>query len=59
MGNLKIMVLRPQVLPLRLKDAKINLKIPILYFRNINVALSRIDNMETKNHGAESSVATL
>ena len=59
MGNPKIMVLRPQDLPLRHQDAKIDLKIPIKYFQNIQVALSQIDNEESKNHGAETSGPTL
>ena len=49
------MVLRPQDLPLRHLDAKIDLKIPILFFWNIKVTLSQIDNGESKNHGAEYS----
>ena len=53
------MSLRPHDLPLRLLDAKIYLKISILYFWNINEALSRLDNIELKNHGAESSGAKL
>ena len=59
MGNRKIMVLRPQDLPLRHLDAKINLKIPILYFWNIQVALSQIDNEKFKYHGAATSGLTL
>ena len=53
------MVLKPQDLPLRHLDAKFDLKIPILFFRNIIVALSQIKNGESKNYGAESSGPTL
>ena len=58
MGNLKIIVLRPQDLPLRHKDAKIDLKIPIL-FSEFQIVLSQIDHRESKNHGAETSGPTL
>ena len=59
MGNPKIMVRRSQDLPLRHLEAKIYLKIPILYLWNIKVALSQIDKRESKNHGAETSGPTL
>ena len=52
-------MMRAQNLPMRQLDAKIDLKIPILYFRNIIVALSQIKNGESKNYGAESSGPTL
>ena len=47
------MVLRPQDLPLRHKDAIIDLKNQILLFRNIKVALSKIDDGEYEKHGVE------
>ena len=53
------MVMRPQDLPLRHLDAKIDSKILILYFGNIKLTLSQIDNEESKNHGAETSGPTL
>ena len=59
MRNQKIMVLSPKVFHLTHFDAKIDLKIPILYFPNIKIALSQIDNGESKNHDAETSGPTL
>ena len=59
MWDQKIMSMRPQDLPLRHLEAIIDLKIPILYYRNIIVALSQFDNVESKNHGAETSGPTL
>ena len=59
MGNPKIIEMRHQNLPLRHLDAKIDLKILILFFRNIIVTLGQIDNGEYKNHGAETSGPTL
>ena len=52
-GNPEIMVLWPQNLPLRLKDAKFDLKILIYLFFIILVALSQIENEKSNNHGAE------
>ena len=51
MRNQKIMSMRPQNLHKSHLDAKIDLKIPILYFRNIHGALNQFDNGESKNHG--------
>ena len=53
------MVMSPQNLPVRHLDAKIDFKIPIRLFRNIIEALSQFDNLESKNHGDETSGPTL
>ena len=53
------MVMRPQDLPLRHLDAKIDLKIPIRLFRNMIEAFCQFDNVESKNHGDEISGPTL